>query len=324
MTNSNNQSTCQDFTDYIEKTVGAPYQTHMPATLAIHQKIADLMPKVNEALEKGDYPWQPFEKLGETDNPNTYILAATNLFPDEVYERTRLPVVRPPDDIHRMQRSNAYWVGDFFSANMIVQCLQECGLDQNDLSVLDIGCSSGSLLRVLGAYNHSWRLYGCDPVRSSITWAKENLSTAQYRYMENKPPLEFDDAVFDGVTAISVWSHHRPDAAKIWADEVARILKPGGFFAVTFSSMHHIRWRARQEKASYQALRQMLRSIGETGNFFVPFNYAAEDNETDTDWGQSIYSRENFFNIFFDDFKLAGFFPGANQGNQDLAIFTKR
>ena len=139
-----------------------------------------------------------------------------------------------------------------------------------------------------------------------------------------RPPLELNDSELDGVTAISVWSHHRADATEIWADEVARILKPGGWFAVTFCGPQHIRWMAARPNATEKSIQTMSQAVEETGNHFVPVNYLGEARDTDVDWGQSTFSTDRFFAIFERKFNLAGYFPGINQGNQDLAVFCKK
>lgn len=68
---------------------------------------------------------------------------------------------------------------------------------------------------------------------------------------------------------------------------------------------------------------KMLQAYADTENYFIPINYDAEDIETSEEWGHSCYSRERFFSMFYDDFNVVAYFPGLNQGNQDLAVFIK-
>ncbi len=307
----------------IDAVAGKPAETTYPATNKIVNDLTPLFTMVNDTLH-GDLPWPRFTDVSRPGAGRDFILAAAHLFPDRVFDLARLVTARPPENIHRIQRSNPYWVGDLFSANMIVHALRHCGLERPGARILDIGCSSGSLVRVLAAYDHSWTLFGRDPIDSAIGWARENVVTAQFGAMDTKPPLDFGDAALDGVTAISVWSHHRADAARIWAAEVARILQPGGWFAVTFCGSSHLRWRARLPRVQPKALQEIFSAVAETGNYFKPIDYPGEDSTTDIDWGHSVFSNERFFSLFLDFFEVAGYFPGINQGNQDLAVFIKR
>ena len=316
--------TNEQFIASIEAIAGLPMQTTNRALLKIASDLKPLLSDLNKHVERAEPEWQQFGAFEEIVKKKDLIRAAAHFMPEETFKLSKLITTQPPENIHRMQKSDPYWTGDFFSSNMIVHAMNHCNLNKNDLSILDLGSSSGSMVRVLAAYNHSWKMFGCDPIKSAIDWAKEHVTTGTFEEMENDPPLPFSDSSMDGVTAISVWSHHRPDAAQVWIDEVARILKPGGFFAVTFSTLHHVRWLAKNNRFPPEQIEKMLRAFAERGNFFVPINYAGEDNETDDNWGQSSYSRERFFSMFHEKFDIAGYFPGLNQGNQDLAVCVKR
>jgi SAM-dependent methyltransferase len=307
----------------IEAICGKPLQITHPVYQKLTDALRPLLPRVNQRLADGKGPCPPIASLAKSPEQRDFIRAAAHYFPRETFELANLVTVRPPDNIHRMQRSDPYWVGDFFSANMIVHALGKSGQLRASQSVLDIGCSSGSLVRVLAAYDRSWILHGRDPIVSAANWASAHVTTGSFKPMDIKPPLDFDANSLDGVTAISVWSHHRADAAQVWIDEIARILRPGGWFAVTFSTLHHIYWMANKQKADPGLIDEMLIEMARTGNHFVPVKYMGEDAETDIDWGQSCYSREYFFEMFRKSFNVAGYFPGLNQGNQDVAVFTK-
>ena len=139
----------------------------------------------------------------------------------------------PPEGVHRMQ-TNDYWYGDFYSANLVINVLKQANIVlKDDLNYLDIGCSSGSLLRVLKWYNYNSNWYGCDPVNSSIHWAQNYLQGIHFNLSSQDPPLSYPNATFDGITAISIWSHHGCRSFLRWFSEVNRVLKPGGWFLFT-------------------------------------------------------------------------------------------
>ena len=315
----------EDLARDIEAIAGRPQQIKHPVLNCLSHALSPLMDQVNQKLaDDHDTPFEAFsEKMGIVKQ-RLFIMACAHFFPSEVESRIRLITARPPENVHRMQRTDPYWVGDFFSANMIVHALQACDLEKPGQTIVDIGCSSGSLVRVLAAYDHSWEVHGCDPIDTAIDWASKNVTTGHFSAMDNDPPFDYNDGQFDGATAISVWSHHRADAAQLWINEVARILKPGGWFAVTFSSLHHVRWQALRSVRGAEHAGKMLDGLEKEGTFFVPVNYSGEKNDTGSNWGQAAYARERFFAMFRAHFEVAGYFPGLNQGNQDLVVFRRR
>jgi len=310
----------------IEAIAGLPSTTTYPVIDKLANDLRPLHVQTKQKIDKSanQAQWSDIGELDTLNKKREFIKAAVHLNPEDAYKLIRLNGKQPPDSVHRMQKTDPNWVGDLFSANMLIHSLKESGVDISNQKVLDLGCSSGSLVRVLAAYEKSWQMHGCDPIDSAIEWAKENIDTCEFSNMSNDPPLPYADNSFDGVCAISVWSHHSADAAKVWIDEVARVMAPGGWFALSFSTLHHVRWRAKNNRISGNQAAQMLENFAKTGNHFVPVNYDGEDNETESNWGQSAYSRERFFSMFHDDFDVLGYFPGLNQGNQDFAVFGRR
>ena len=98
---------------------------------------------------------------------------------------------------------------------------------------LDFGCSSGRVVRVLAAAYPDVSWSGCDPIESSIVWARENLPGIEFEVSPVEPPLPYEDASFDFVFAISIWSHFSAGAALRWWDEMHRMLRPGGHLVLT-------------------------------------------------------------------------------------------
>jgi SAM-dependent methyltransferase len=99
-------------------------------------------------------------------------------------------------------------------------------VDTSRLSYLDLGCGKGELLALLSG--DFGRLAGCDPSTEMLDSAEDVDKRAQ-----NDPEkIPFENAEFDLVTAAGVF-HHVPPASRLaLVREVARVLKPGGVFAV--------------------------------------------------------------------------------------------
>jgi SAM-dependent methyltransferase len=99
-------------------------------------------------------------------------------------------------------------------------------VDTAPLSYLDLGCGKGELASLL---SHDFRrVAGCDPSAGMLSFA-EGVET---RVQDDVRKIPFADGEFDFVTAVCVY-HHVPPAARLaLCQEVSRVLKPSGIFAI--------------------------------------------------------------------------------------------
>jgi SAM-dependent methyltransferase len=110
--------------------------------------------------------------------------------------------------------------------DLIRTFFRQHGINTTGLSYLDLGCGKGELLTLLRS--DFARLAGCDPSAEML----ESTKGVDKRQQHEPEKIPFDDAEFDLVTAAGVF-HHVPPASRLaLAREVARVLKPGGVFAV--------------------------------------------------------------------------------------------
>jgi SAM-dependent methyltransferase len=82
----------------------------------------------------------------------------------------------PPEGIHAMTRGAEHVVGGLRHADLVAAALRVAGGDIGSVADgLDLGCSSGRVVRALaGAYpDVAWR--ACDPNQDAIAWASEHL-----------------------------------------------------------------------------------------------------------------------------------------------------
>jgi SAM-dependent methyltransferase len=95
-------------------------------------------------------------------------------------------------------------------------------------AVLDFGCGSGRALRHLLTHGRSGTTFaGCDVHAETIGWMRENYpADVRLDAVSGEVPLPYEDASFDLIYAVSVFSHI-PDWAP-WVREMHRILRPGG------------------------------------------------------------------------------------------------
>ena len=115
----------------------------------------------------------------------------------------------------------------------ILRCLPR-GLDLRGARVLDFGCGVARVLRYFTEEAKTAEFWGCDIDGPSIRWDVENLSPPfRFFQLSETPTIPMEDSSFDLVYAISVFAHIHIDWHH-WMTEVRRILKPGGYFFVTF------------------------------------------------------------------------------------------
>jgi ubiquinone/menaquinone biosynthesis C-methylase UbiE len=101
------------------------------------------------------------------------------------------------------------------------------GIVHDPTSVLDVGCGTGKLLR---RARHVWpeaQFTGVDPASGMIEMAKRLTPDATF-FTGMAEALPLQDASFDLALSTTSFHHWQDQAAGI--REVARVLRPGGYF----------------------------------------------------------------------------------------------
>lgn len=94
--------------------------------------------------------------------------------------------------------------------------------------VLNIGVGSGYLETAM--QRRGWRVYALDPDSKSIARLREQKIAAQQGYIQSLP---FSDRMFDFVVASEVLEHLSAEQGRLGVAEIARVLKPHGWFLGT-------------------------------------------------------------------------------------------
>jgi ubiquinone/menaquinone biosynthesis C-methylase UbiE len=100
------------------------------------------------------------------------------------------------------------------------------GISRAGLTWIDVGCGRGDLLR-LGAGEFG-RVQGCDVSTGML----KDCGALDVRLQQDPRVLPFPDNSADFVTAVCVYHHVIPNARAALTAEAARILRPGGTFAI--------------------------------------------------------------------------------------------
>ncbi len=99
------------------------------------------------------------------------------------------------------------------------------------VDVLDFGCGCGRVLRYWN--HHHGTIAGTDRDAGAVAWCAGNLPFARVAPNQLAPPLRYDDASFDLVYALSVFTHLTEELQTAWRDELRRVLRPGGRLLLT-------------------------------------------------------------------------------------------
>lgn len=303
--------------------------------------VGNIWPEVNIPMPAHDIPFErtlmaklsddeinsASAKCGEIGIPVSdlnILRMATHFFP-EMQAKLGTSNVNPPENVHWMQRSD-YYIADTYSSNMIVSTLAKRGLSfEPGKSYLDFGCSSGSLVRGLKLIEPEASYYGADPLKTSIEWANENIPGSTFITSQLKPPLPFENEKFDGVTAVSIWSHLGEKEALAWFDEMYRCTKTGGWLCFTTHGRVSVSYYNKISMVGERRLRAVMEGLINS-DFVFEETYLGESPEgiDATGYGNAYFTREWVLKNLSDKWKLVSHDLGMNQQNQDIYVLRAK
>jgi SAM-dependent methyltransferase len=118
-------------------------------------------------------------------------------------------------------------------------------------AILDFGCGCGRLARMFKG--HSGQVHGCDIDARHVDWMRTNLSHVSATLTEPNRPLPYENAKFDLIVSISVFTHVDEPSQDLLLAELRRVTQPGGVLLLTTHGERAL-YRAIHEPA----IRQML------------------------------------------------------------------
>ena len=158
---------------------------------------------------------------------------------DEEAERALLGLGLLPGDRHYRAYVGPPEDYDLIAA-MTFGLLVALGLRQHHM-LLDVGCGSLRVARLLIPYLNPGNYFGIEPNRWLVEEGIERETGADLLRIK-RPTFVFADSArdlaadvrFDFIVAQSVFSHTGPDLLRRWIEELAPRLKPSGALAATF------------------------------------------------------------------------------------------
>ena len=115
----------------------------------------------------------------------------------------------------------------------IAQSLASAGCPVSGVrDVLDFGCGCGRVLRPMRSRFPHLQVTGADIDSEAIAWLTETLD-GSFVALDHEPPTPFNDAAFDLIYGISVFTHLPERLQHAWLAELHRIIRPGGTLLLT-------------------------------------------------------------------------------------------
>lgn len=198
-------------------------------------------------------------------------------------------------------------------------------------SVLDFGSGCGRALRWFGLALPDAALHGVDVRAASIEWCAANLPGA-FHCTSTEPPLPFDEASFDLVYALSVFSHLSRPQQLAWMRELARVTRPDGLILVSthgsFAAAVCARSKEHQDSLQISAddARAVVRALARESfvHRVLPAATRATADGVADDYGQAFFG-ETFARTAFADFaEWLGGVPCALNLFQDVHAYRPR
>jgi SAM-dependent methyltransferase len=132
-------------------------------------------------------------------------------------------------------------------------------------AILDFGCGVGRVLR-------HWKdldgpaLHGTDYNPELIAWCAANLPFVASGVNRLNGGLDYPDASFDLVYALSVFTHLAPAGQSFWTAELSRVLKPGGHLFLTTHGEHYLPQLSDEEQARFRRGRLVVHGSRREGS----------------------------------------------------------
>jgi SAM-dependent methyltransferase len=245
---------------------------------------------------------------------------------EPILEKTGMVADMPPESIHAMARAPHATGGDPWLADLVIDALARVGQQiQSGGAVLDFGCSSGRILRVLSAWRPDVRWLGCDPNADAVEWAAEHLPGVEVFRSPQHPPLALDDASLDAVYAISIWSHFGECAAQAWLREMYRLLRPGGVLLLTTHGFAAVSHFLRNGGLARNDALACARALIARGHWFQDaFGPDGDWGVADPEWGMAYMTPEWLLSRVLPDWTALLYEPGRLGANQDVFVLERR
>ena len=204
--------------------------------------------------------------------------------------------------------------------NHILDCIKKHGKIQNNMAILDFGCSTGRVIRhfLPNIEQENWSVYGVDIQARTIQWLRENFpSQFQVFTCTTLPHLPFEDNSLDVIYGISVFTHTKY-LWDMWLMELRRCLKPNGLLIQTIHSEDAWEFYANNKNLPWVKESQSSQMI-EQNHMTKEYFYYGDISVSQVFWKKKI--AELYWSRYFDVLEIKP--PPDRRSFQDWVICRK-
>lgn len=193
--------------------------------------------------------------------------------------------------------------------------------------VLDFGVGAGRLARMFKGFRG--RYMGIDVDGRNVTWINSALDYVTAIHTQPRKPLPFDNATFDCVISVSVFSHMSEKDQHFYLSEIARIAKPGAIVMLTTHGERALK-RAETEEGVFKMLEVSKRAIEKTRTDFSikGFRFIRQWfghlNRLFYAYGITFISAEYVKRVWIKYFDVIDVRSGAIHDFQDIVVLRAR
>jgi SAM-dependent methyltransferase len=102
------------------------------------------------------------------------------------------------------------------------------------LTVLEWGCGPGRVIRhIPSSFSANDKIYGSDYNQETIDWCNKSILKVNFVLNGLRPPLKFQNDMFDFIYSISVFTHLSEEVSQQWIAELYRVARPGAILVIT-------------------------------------------------------------------------------------------
>lgn len=193
----------------------------------------------------------------------------------------------------------------------------------SDKKILEFGVGIGRVALKMWV-DHGLPSHGCDVNEYSIEYMRRQVPEMDLRHTNFEPPLPYDDEMFDGLYALSVWTHLPPKLQLPWLEEMYRILKPGGVALITTVGPSGLALRKERLPTWKDVSEDDIKSLGQV---FVEYPGLKKNPDgfpgIGDSYGTVLHSHEHVREVWGKVFPHVEICPQAILNGQDMIVLRK-
>ena len=137
-------------------------------------------------------------------------------------------------------------------AGFIAEIIRET-LESPVRRVCEWGCGPARIIRHLPELLGDTRveMHGTDYSESSISWCTAHITGIEFRLNNLSPPLPYEDAFFDFIYGLSIFTHLSERRYREWLVELHRVTCPGGVILFTTHGNNYAHQLLGEERTAF-------------------------------------------------------------------------